>query len=293
MTVLCSTATQGVCCDCFVRASFSQFTHTAMLSNCKIQRIAVISNDHVKEWVPKIEVVEHDGAEMEFFKVGKWDRQFVRFCTGKALDLRGATKHNINSGFMDQLSLDFVKACNDAVQAALIVSAVVDEPSKKKPKTVAKPTDYMLTTPYVDVEVPPQKSGDITIDPKVLKMKFDPPKAGKGRRQNLWIELTVQNLEYLRAAILSCGESDSSVTPRKWGSKQSDVTLDSADGDDQSSGDSGDDGSGEDESNEEAEEDNEEAEEEVKALTAQTQKQTIDGSDDEEDNEEAEAKEDN
>eukprot|EP00973_Karenia_brevis_P023678 3262306-Karenia_brevis.AAC.1 len=59
-----------------------------MFSNAIIKRIVVISNDAVKEWIPKIIVEEHQGEQMEYIKIGKGDRNFVRFCTGKTLDLR-------------------------------------------------------------------------------------------------------------------------------------------------------------------------------------------------------------
>eukprot|EP00973_Karenia_brevis_P008725 1180318-Karenia_brevis.AAC.1 len=59
---------------------------------------------------------------------------------------------------------------------------------------------------------------------------FDPPKKGMGRKQNLWVELTVENLEYLRAAVLNStgtqNEESQTSTPRGWKRKVDDDDTD-------------------------------------------------------------------
>eukprot|EP00973_Karenia_brevis_P078182 10857559-Karenia_brevis.AAC.1 len=37
-----------------------------------------------------------------------------------------------------------------------------------------------------------------------------------GRKQDLWVELSVSNLEYLRLAVLNAAEDAEQRTPRKW-----------------------------------------------------------------------------
>eukprot|EP00973_Karenia_brevis_P038795 5353772-Karenia_brevis.AAC.1 len=67
-----------------------------------------------------------DSEDVEYIRISKWDRSFVRFCTGKALDLRPGSKFDINNGFLDALSGDFQSACNTAVTQALSVNEDVD-----------------------------------------------------------------------------------------------------------------------------------------------------------------------
>eukprot|EP00973_Karenia_brevis_P082476 11432245-Karenia_brevis.AAC.1 len=156
----------------------------------------------MKQWVATTDV---DDEGIEYVLIGKWERSFARFCTGKALDLRSRSKSNINCTFLDQLACDYATACSDAVDAALAVPEDMQDTHQvrhKRSRTAKKSDEDIVATSFVEVPVPPMTSDTITIDPKCLRLKFDPPSKGMGRKQVFWVELTVENLEYLRLAVL-------------------------------------------------------------------------------------------
>ena len=71
------------------------------------------------EWVPK-QKLEHEKHWMCF---SKWDRHFVRFCSGKSLDLRaGKPSATVDTQFMDEVFAARQSACNLAAQESLRVS---------------------------------------------------------------------------------------------------------------------------------------------------------------------------
>ena len=58
--------------------------------------------------------------DQTFFQFSKWDRGFVKFATGKSLDLRkDKTACSTNCEFMDQILARRQSACDDALHAAL------------------------------------------------------------------------------------------------------------------------------------------------------------------------------
>ena len=67
-----------------------------MASNCVVEKKVVVSNDFKSNWVPETQEVEG----VFFMKVSKWDRSFVRFCTGQALQFSGGPRQDVNVSFL-------------------------------------------------------------------------------------------------------------------------------------------------------------------------------------------------
>ena len=183
-----------------------------MTSTCKVEQRYVLSNQNVRAWV----ATTQDVGNMTYIKVCKWDRNFVKFCTGKCLDRRKSSRFDITGGFIDKLAKDHQRACNDAVTNAIRVMEEDDSPSKKNLKQVATPSHSDMVAGHVWINVPPQTLDGVTLDPQTIRVKFDPPQKGKGRKEYMWVELTRANLEYLRMAVVNMGKHEGCDMSRKW-----------------------------------------------------------------------------
>ena len=175
---------------------------SVMTSTCKVEQRHVVSNENVRAWVASTQ----DVGNLTYIKVCKWDRNFVKFCTGKCLDRRKSSRFDISGGFIDKLIKDHQRACNDAVTNAMIVMEDDDSPSKKHGKHVATPSHSDLVASHVEIDVPPQTLDGVTLNPQFLRVKFDPCRKGKGRKEVLWVALSAANLEYLRMAVVNMGK---------------------------------------------------------------------------------------
>jgi hypothetical protein len=74
----------------------------------------VLSNQHVKGWLPTSKVV--DG--IEFVELNQWDRKFFRFCTGKFLTFRKGEGHMAHTKFYDYLLEQRTASSRAAFEAA-------------------------------------------------------------------------------------------------------------------------------------------------------------------------------
>ena len=81
---------------------------------------------------------------------------------------------------------------------------------------MATPADRDLVANHVEIEVPPQTLDGVTLNPQFLRVKFDPCRKGKGRKEVLWVELSAANLEYLRMGVVNMGEHEGCDASRKW-----------------------------------------------------------------------------
>ena len=82
-------------------------------------------------WTPEQKI--HNAQP--WFLLRKWDRQFVKFMTGKALDLRANREgSSVNSPFMDELFGRRQQACNHALFDAYQLNDDDENPSQLKKK---------------------------------------------------------------------------------------------------------------------------------------------------------------
>ena len=98
----------------------------------------------------------------------------------------------------------------------LVMEEEDDSPSKKPGKTVATPRHIDMVEAHVNIPVPSQTLDGVTLDPQTIRVKFDPPEKGKGRKEYMWVELSSANLEYLRMAVVNMGKHEGCDMSRKW-----------------------------------------------------------------------------
>ena len=85
------------------------------MSSTVITTTFVISNQNVKAWVP--ETASAEGRH--FVRINKWDRPFVKYCTGAGLQLcTKQLRQSINVAFIEQLQRLRTEAADAAVKEA-------------------------------------------------------------------------------------------------------------------------------------------------------------------------------
>ncbi|CAE7255754.1 GIP [Symbiodinium sp. CCMP2592] len=146
-------------------------------------------------WLPSVQTV----AGVEFLKLSKWDREFVQFCTGRALNLHQAgvkPVHSINVEFFRDLAELRVQACNAAVRKVIIEACEAENKEKPAKIRLAQQQDEFLVGSSVSVEVPAIHDSDQAVieEPRSLRLLW-------AIRGDLWMELTEGNLRYVRKAV--------------------------------------------------------------------------------------------
>jgi hypothetical protein len=163
-----------------------------MVSHCVVANKLVVSNDYKQNWVPESEEV--DGSM--YMRVCKWDRCFVKFCTGKALKFSGIKRQDVNVDFVDKLQ----RLRTAAVDAALagLVDAEPDAIKKRRRMRKARLDDRDVLPPVVTMICPALYEDDRMIhDELSMRVRFGI------KNHDLWMEATPENLEYVRLGVLS------------------------------------------------------------------------------------------
>ena len=146
-----------------------------------------------RTWLPEVVCVNG----MEFIKLSKWCPMLTRFCTGKArvMHLKRARHetHSINVQFFEDATELRWKACNEAVRNMIVSNAEADgqEPPQKIRPAVQQ--DEWLVDRTVTLHLP-------AVSPEVPARNINFLWAVKGV---LHMELTSENLEYVRHAIMN------------------------------------------------------------------------------------------
>ena len=187
--------------DWFVRAA------CAMASHCVMETKLVVTNDFKSNWVPETQDVDN----ATFMRLCKWDRCFVMFCTGKALQFSGGPRQDVNVGFFEKLQRIRTTAVNAAV-AAVLEADTEDGAKKRKRTRKARLSDRVLVPPIINI------MGPALHDATGLVHEALPMRVLFGiKNHDLWIEATPQNLEYMRHGVLSA--MSAAQTGRKWRQK--------------------------------------------------------------------------
>ena len=80
-----------------------------------------------------------------YFQFGKWDRGFVKWVTGKSLDLRkDKTAGSADCRFLDQLIARRQTACDDALDAALHHDDDESSQVKKRRRRAKSSDDHLV-----------------------------------------------------------------------------------------------------------------------------------------------------
>ena len=169
------------------------------MSRTEIVMSFVIANQNVKAWVPETTCV--DGKH--FVRINKWDRPFVKYCLGAGL-VFGSSKQSVNVAFMEQLQRLRTKAADAAVKEAYSATAQDDNSnsSKKLQKRKAKACDAEVAPKVLHITAPEFRRAEDVIASRPLAVLYGV------KTHDLWVELTVENLEFLRLGVLASLESE-------------------------------------------------------------------------------------
>jgi hypothetical protein len=184
-----------------------------MASNAAVNFRPVITNDHLKTpWAPDVKNINGQ----TFLQIDKWSRQLCMFVCGAGLNLSKAKKStSINCLFLEDLQRRRTAACDEAVADAYGVDDAFQEgPPKKKRARKAKEADRDIAPSVVAVRCPEVKRLDLVLPATTIHMLFGV------KNNNLWVELSAENLEYLRHGILASVEARE--FGRHWKSTEND-----------------------------------------------------------------------
>ena len=173
-----------------------------MSSEAVVELRPVVKNIHLKQpWCPETVVVD----ECHFVELDKWDRKFILFCTGRALNLNPGKRHDINYRFLEDLQRLRTQACDQALADAYRAENG-DRQAKKIRK--ARVTDRDVAGHVVTITGPDLRRGGVHIQGLEMRVLFGV------KNSSVWVELNAPNLEYIRNGILMSMEQHE--LGRKW-----------------------------------------------------------------------------
>ncbi|CAJ1428126.1 unnamed protein product [Effrenium voratum] len=151
----------------------------------------VVSCEGAEKWIPN----QKDVDGVTYACLQKWDRQLVRFVHNKSLDLRkdkGDARATLHVEFWNELVDLRQRACNELLRSQVEPDDGEGEAPKKKRRVKATPQNAALIPPCVDVNVPAAEHRE----ERVLRLLVEGIST-----QTLWLEMTVENLNFFRRAI--------------------------------------------------------------------------------------------
>ena len=146
------------------------------LSKVEIQTTFVVKNtcNGKTPWLVTSQQVEGD----QYVLLDKWNRDFTKFVTGKALDLRNCDKTSINNDFFDNLLVERNSKSKDAVREA----TQVDEEHG--------------SSSTVEIILPEVSFGDAEFKARSVRALWGV------KSTELWVFLDADVLEHIRMGIL-------------------------------------------------------------------------------------------
>ena len=155
----------------------------------QIQNVVTVTSSWSPKqiWRPATEVCD----DVVFCKVEKWSREFTRFATGRALDLRKDKSWTVQREFLQSLFDQRQEESKKAVQEVL-----EGGPSKKRK---ISQSDKELASPWVQVVMPEVRTEEKVYPERSVRVRWavkDPA---------LWIEMNPTILEHLAQGIM-CGK---------------------------------------------------------------------------------------
>ena len=148
----------------------------------------VLSNQHVKGWIPNSKVV--DG--IEFVELNQWGRKFFRLCTGKFLTFPKGQSHKAHTKFYDYLVEQRTTSSREVFEAArrrLQEAAEDGAPPSRKRVRACRMSDAAM-------------SGDIVgCDLEYLGVRINRKMLFGIKNQRPWVEASAANLQYVANGI--------------------------------------------------------------------------------------------
>ena len=153
-------------------------------------------------WCPKQKVVD----EQRFFQLNKWDRGFIRWVTGRSLDLRASSKEketgSVNCSYGDEVVQRRQDACDDALEMALQPQdgEPDDEPptKKKKVRRKARDADGHLCPEILPIKLPEVDGNELEV-----KVLFE-----GAQTSAVWIEMELTAMAHLKTGIVNSNKKE-------------------------------------------------------------------------------------
>ena len=182
----------------------SQRLYSDLMSSTEMATAFVVNNQHVKGWVPQTSEV--DGRH--FVRISKWDRCFVKFCIGAGLSFSGNGEQSINVAFLEGLQCLLTESANAAVRQAFKANVDDETTQKKKRVRKARAPDQDVASKVLVINAP-----ELFHEEEVMPSRQLMVLRGV-KNHDLWVELTVDNLEYIKFGVLA--GLDSMQCGRSW-----------------------------------------------------------------------------
>lgn len=139
-----------------------------------------------KTWVPTIK----KEGDISFIRLDKFDRSFVYFCLGEAMDLGRGKSGNVQA-FDELMSVRKTESIK-AVEAVLFAG---EQPGRTKKRKVREEDKELLSKPWVEIALPVFEHDGQTYGPLSAKAVWgvsDP---------RLWLEFRADILQYMRGLV--------------------------------------------------------------------------------------------
>ncbi|CAE7357935.1 unnamed protein product [Symbiodinium sp. CCMP2592] len=145
-------------------------------------------------WQPAVQVV----SGCNYIKLNKWDRDLTLFVTGKGLRLHSGKEHNINRQWFSTVAELRKEACQESLKRVIKEAAEAEgTPIPQKIRAATQQDEYLAgRTVQVLAPAVQNADGDEVHAEHQMRMLW----GIKG--EQLWVELTTENLNYVRLAIL-------------------------------------------------------------------------------------------
>ena len=160
-----------------------------------ITKVVITSELNPKHpWTPETcQLGEHT-----FAKVCKWNREFTRFATGRALDLRKDKNYCASCGWLDDIVNQRHHQSVAAVQEALQADEHTDaDTHKSAKKRKVHQRDQNLAPPYVTVTFPRVEFANEVFEEKHVKVGW------AVKAPEIWIEMSPEIMGHLQLGIRS------------------------------------------------------------------------------------------
>ena len=142
------------------------------------------------KWYPEIDTQ----GGVDFVRLSKFDRHFVKFCLQRPMDLSRGVGRSANSTLFEDL-LALRKTASVASVSAQMEMPEADEPASQRRKKRVRDEDVCLVDPVVRILLPGFEFKGETYPSREVQVLFGV------KSKDLWIELSHKNMAYMRALV--------------------------------------------------------------------------------------------
>ena len=155
----------------------------------EICKVTCVRSAKLSAWFPNVKLV--DG--IEYLKLSPWDKDLCRFTTGSCMQMkkkRQQPKHNIHVRFFPDMKARRKEACDEALKDFLCRAA--EDAGAARPEKIryAREEDEWIVQRSIVVNMPFVEGHG----PAAIRFLW-------GVKSPLYMELSVPNLKYIKAAI--------------------------------------------------------------------------------------------